>query len=443
MHTRTLIALLLTAPSIALAQSDELFVFSLAEDGNPGNTLIVGGSTLPDLVQDLADTEGDFATFDGLAFDAMLRYAGVDGAIDIAYDPTGGSGGGAVLTINNIEGYDGPPVVLDEADGDLGDQLEDFFLKDNPDIIEDFLSAIAEESVVAITDGNPLSSTARSAKYRFDRFGLFADISPASSQINRMFIDPNDPGQTEPIDDDVPRMEMGSAAIDHGGFLSRIDFVGQTVEADDFSGTSFDVTMSTEMRFTDRFSLVFGLPVGYHTIEGADVFNVGLHLDAPINIVLVEENAEQGFSWTVTPGVSGEAVVSYDFAAGGTLYSFGVTNAFRYEYKKLSLIAAQQITWHESATLDVDEYEIDPGIDQQILKLGGKAVYRFTDGAAIYAGATWTDFLEDAAVDDYITPVAGVAWQLHNGAHLAIGYEGDFGDDYEAHGGRVSFQLPF
>ena len=170
----------------AHAQSDELFVFDLAESGNPSNTLTVGGSTLPDLAQDLADTEGAFASFDGVAFDAMLQYAGVAGALDISYDPTGGMGGGALLTINNIEGYDGPPIVLDEADGDLGDQLEDFFLKDNPDIIKDFLGAIAEQSVVAVTDGNPLASTARSAKYRFDRFGLFADVSPASNQINRI-----------------------------------------------------------------------------------------------------------------------------------------------------------------------------------------------------------------------------------------------------------------
>ena len=184
MNARALILLAAAAalPGAALAQSDELFVFDLTETGNPGNTLIVGGSTLPDLAEDLADTEGDFASFDGVTFDAMLRYAGVDGAIDINYDPSGGAGGGAVLTINSIAGYDGPPIVLDEADGDLGDQLQDFFLKDNPDIIKDFLSAIAETSPVSITDGNPLASTARSARYRFDRFGLYADASPASNQ---------------------------------------------------------------------------------------------------------------------------------------------------------------------------------------------------------------------------------------------------------------------
>lgn len=441
MHARALIVLAVAAlPGVALAQSDELFVFDLAETGNPGNTLIVGGSTLPDLAEDLADTQGDFASFDGVAFDAMLTYAGVNGAIDISYDPTGGSGGGAVITINNIAGYSGPPIVLDEADGDLGDQLQDFFLKDNPDIIKDFLAAIAEQSPVSITDGNPLASTARSARYRFDRFGLFADASPASNQINRMYHDPNETGT---VDDGVPRMERGSVAVDHGGFLSRIDFLGQVVDAGDFSGSNFEVTLSTETRFNERFGLVFGVPIGYHSIEGADVFNLGLHLDAPINIVLVDPDAKQGFSWTVTPGISGEAVVSYDFAAGGTLYSFGATNAFRYDYDRWTFIAAQQYTIHESAELDVDEYKIDPGIDQQILKLGGKVLYRFNEGAGIYGGATWTDFLEDAAVDSYVSPIAGFAWQLHNGANLTIGYEGDFGDDYEAHGGRITFQLPF
>lgn len=442
MNARALIILAASAamPGLALAQSDELFVFDLSETGNPGNTLIVGGSTLPDLAEDLADTQGDFASFDGVAFDAMLRYAGVDGAIDINYDPTGGSGGGVVITINDIAGYDGPPIVLDEADGDLGDQLQDFFLKDNPDIIKDFLSAIAETSPVSITDGNPLASTARSARYRFDRFGLFADASPASNQINRMY---HDPETAEPIEDDVPRMQLGSVAIDHGGFLSRVDFLGQVVEAGDFSGSNFDLTFSTEARFHERFSLVLGLPIGYHTIEGADVFNLGLHLDAPINLMLVEPDAKQGFSWTVTPGVSAEAVVSYDFAAGGTLYSFGITNAFRYDYDKWTFIAAQQYTVHESAELDVDEYTIDPGIEQQILKLGGKVQYRISDGASIYGGAAWTNFLEDAAVDNYVSPVAGISWQLKNGANLTLGYEGDFGDDYEAHGGRLTFQLPF
>jgi len=426
-----------TLPGLAAAQSNELFVFELTETGNPSNTLIVGSSVLPDLAEDLADTQGDFASFDGVTFDAMLRYAGVDGAIDINYTPSGGALGGALLTINNIEGYTGPPIVLDEADGDLGDQLQDFFLKDNPDIIKDFLSAISEQSIVSITDGNPLASTARSAKYRFNRFGLFADASPASNQINRMFIDPIDPGSDEPIEDDVPRMELGSATIDHGGFLSRIDFTGQTVSAGDFEGTSFDINFSTEIRMNERLS------VGYHTIEGADVFNVGLHVDAPINIMLIEEDAKQGLSWTVTPGVSAEAVASYDFAAGGTLYSIGVTNAIRYDYDKFTFIAAQQITLHESTELDVDEYKIDPGVEQQILKLGGKALYRFTDGAAVYVGGTWTDFLEKAAIDNYVTPMAGVMWQLKNGANISLGYEGDFGDDYESHGGRLTFQLPF
>ena len=143
------------------------------------------------------------------------------------------------------------------------------------------------------------------------------------------------------------------------------------------------------------------------------------------------------------PSRASAAVVSYDFAAGGTLYSFGITNAFRYDYDKWTFIAAQQYTVHESAELDVDEYTIDPGIEQQILKLGGKVQYRISDGASIYGGAAWTNFLEDAAVDNYVSPVAGIAWQLKNGANLTLGYEGDFGDDYEAHGGRLTFQLPF
>jgi hypothetical protein len=433
-------------PCLASAQSDELFFFEVTADNNPNNSIVVGRNSLPDLAFDLASGEGDFTSFRRTPFTALLNYAGAENAIEISRFVLSGSQNIYIVGIRNIAGSDGTSVTLIGTPDSLGEQLQDFFLKDNPDIIKDFLAAIAEQSVVSVTDGNPLASTARSAKFRFNRFGMFSDASPASNQINRMFaspIDPGLPGEDEQADDDVPRMELGSAMIDHGGFLSRIDFTGQTVSADGFDGSSFDINFSSETRLTDRVSLAFGVPIGYHTIEGADVFNVGLHVDAPINIMLIEENAKQGFSWTLTPGVSAEGVVSYDFAAGGTLYSLGLTNAFRYDYDKFTFIAAQQITWHESTELDVDEYTIDPGVEQQILKLGGKVVYRFTDGAAVYAGGTWTDFLEEAAVDNYVTPVAGVAWQLKNGAHISLGYEGDFGDDYESHGGRLTFQLPF
>ncbi len=80
----------------------------------------MGGSTLPDLAEDLADTEGDFASFDGVSFDAMLATRVL--MARSTSTTTRGAGGGAVLTINSIAGYDGPPIVLDEADGDLGDR---------------------------------------------------------------------------------------------------------------------------------------------------------------------------------------------------------------------------------------------------------------------------------------------------------------------------------
>jgi len=430
-------------PSIALAQSGDLFVFEISETGNPSNSLIVGGSVLPDLAQDLADTQGDFASFDGVPFDAMIRYAGVNDAVGITYDPTGGSGGGELVTITTLAGYSGPPIVFDAANGDLGDQLQDFFLKNNPDTIKDFLSAISALSPVAVTDGNPLASTARSAKYRFDRFGLFVDLTPAGAQIERLFTpDDTDPaaGESAP---DSPTSTAGSVNAKHGAWNSRIDFFGQAIETDDFSGSSFDLTLSNELRFSDRVALVVGLPLAYHTIEDADVFNAGLHVDLPINLLLVEEDADAGLSWQVTPGGSVDGVGSYDFAAGGVLYTLGLTSSIRYDIGQLSLIAAQQYTFHKSINIDSGDYAFDPGVDQQILKLGGKLVYRFEGGAAIYGGATWTDFLEDSAIDTYTSPVAGIMWQSHSGFNIAAGYEGDFGDGYTSHGGRLSIQFPF
>ncbi|HED53363.1 MAG TPA: hypothetical protein ENJ00_04090 [Phycisphaerales bacterium] len=443
---RLIIPALMLVPSLAAAQSGDLFVFEITETGNPSNTLTVGGSVLPDLAQDLADTQGDFDSFSGVPFDAMIRYAGVDDAVAITYDPTGGSAGGELVTITSLAGYNGPPIVFDAADGDLGDQLQDFFLKNNPDTIKDFLSAVAALSPVAVTDGNPLASTARSAKYRFDRFGLFADLSPADPQLNRLFA-PDTAADPDPLDQteapNAPTNTGGSATTEHGAFRSRIDFFAQAIETDDFSGSSFDLTLSNEIRFSDEIALVVGVPLSYHTIEDADVFNAGLHVDLPINLLLVDEQADSGLSWQVTPGGSIDGVGSYDFAAGGVLYTLGLTSSLRYDIGRLTLIAAQQYTYHKSINIDSGDYAFDPGVDQQILKLGGKLVWRFEGGAVIYGGATWTDFLEDSAIDDYTSPVAGIMWQPHSGFNILAGYEDDFGDGYTSHGGRLSIQFPF
>lgn len=440
----------------AQAQSGELFVFTVSETGNPSNTLTVGGSTLPDLLVDLGDQQGDFASFDGTAFDASIQYAGIPNAVDVSYDPTGGIGGGELVVINGLLGYAGPPIVFDAANGDIGQQLEDFFLQNQDGLIEEFLAAVAELSPVAVTDGNPLASTARSARYSFFRYGLFSDVTPTDRELRRVFAEPaavpmNDPNAPETgdptgdADEASPALFMpqGSTTLDYGGTRFRLDLRGQSIDAGGFTGSSFDLALSTEVRFHDRVSVIVGIPLAYHSVGDGDVFNAGLNAGVPVRILIPDEGDEVGVKWQVTPFANLDTVFSYDLAAGGLLWGFGLNNLLQFDLGPFSFVTSQQYSVHESLTLDVDEYSFDPGVEQQILKLGGKLQWYATDRTYLYAGGVWTDFIEDAAVDSYTTGLAGAGLRTSNGFNVVLGYEGDFGDDYEAHGGSLSLQVPF
>ncbi|MEM8756540.1 MAG: hypothetical protein AAGF47_02005 [Planctomycetota bacterium] len=458
----------------AAAQSDELFQIVVTEQGNPGNQIFVGGSSLPDLVNDLGDTTGEFESFDGLAFDATLDYGGVESAIDISFDPAGGSTGGDLLVINNLLGFSGGPITFDSADGEIGDQLEDFFLGDGEDGIEDaveqFLAAIAEQSLVAATDGNPLASTARTARSSFMRFGLFSDVTPTDRELWRIHSDRTNPtnGQNEPLGDEPafdsgfdPGFDPGFDEIDDGaspslfsatqgaaerryGFARvRADFRGQSVDADGFEGPAFDLNLSGEIRFHSRVSAVIGIPLAFHSVGDGDVYNAGLVLGLPIRLLIPDKHETVGVKWQVTPFGGVDALFSYDLASAGLLYNLGLNNVIAFDYGPVSLVTSQQYTFHQSITLEADDFSIDPSVDQQILKLGGKLQYSVSDNFYIYGGGIWTDFVEDAAIDNYATALAGLGLRASNGFNFVIGYEGDFGDDYEAHGGSVTLQLPF
>lgn len=422
----------------------DLFIFSLTETGNPDNTLTVGGNTIPDLASDLADQAGRFESFDGLPFSAAINYAGIEDAIRINFDPSGGATGGRLLIIENLLGTD-ETFTFDEADGDLGDKLEDFFVKDNPRTIADFLKAASQQSLVAVTDGNPLATTARSADYKFRRHGLYSTFSMTPWHLRSAY-----GAVPRPADD---QDETNAGNTDPTGGLrdstlrsrwrSRIDFQAHTVDAGGFSGSSFSLDTSLEARLTNNISIVFGFPISYHEIEGADVVNLGTHLDIPLRIITPHDEEDFGFTWAITPGGSVDLVGSFDYAAGGMLYSVGVNNRFTYDMPKWSFTLSQQITAHEGTRLSYSGYSFDPGVSQQILKLGAQTTYQFADNFFAYGAFTYSDFLQDAAVDNYVTPAGGLGLRFRNGAHLAAGYEGDFASDFERHGLRVFVHLPF
>lgn len=447
-----LLAILLVGGTVSSASADDLFTFSLIDSADPANSLIVSGNSLPNLAEDFADLEGSFASFNGVAFSASASYAGVNDAVAFTYDPTGGANGGELLTITNLEGF-GPIAPFDEANGDLGNQLKDFFLKDNPDAVSSFLQAVAAQSLIAVTDGNPMSTTARSAKYKYDWFGLNADMSPTDMELFNDFAVRDARRQAtrhqQDLDENGEQQPAGEPALPavpkpSTGWKPRVHFEASTIEAGPFKGHAFDLWIGNEVVFNEHVSLHLGSPLAYTVVEGADVFKGGLHLDVPVRLVIPEPGANVGWTWQVTPGVATEASGSYQYASGGLMLSAGVVNRVTADLPRgWSITAAQSLTFHRGQDLEISGYSFDPGVKQQILKIGGKVSKRIGDKGFIFAGATWTDFLDDAGVDTYWSPTAGIGFQFRSGGVLSIGYDGDIADDFTRHGARIDLSFSF
>jgi hypothetical protein len=447
MRQRTIVASTSIVILAGTAAAQDMFVFELTETGNPNNMISVGDNSLPDLAEDFADVRGDFSSFSGTAFMANLNYAGVANAISFTYDPSGGANGGELLTITNIEGFNGTIPAFDEANGDLGNQLQDFFLMDNPDALSDFMQEMARRSFAAVTDGNPLAATARMARYKYDRFGLNADFTATEMELFRDFsrrdgrnadavaVEGED-GQPVAVDPDFPPHEARS------GWRNRFNVTGGSVEAGDFSGSSVDGYFSSEIVFNEHLSLGLGGNLGYHELEGADVVNGAFHVDLPIRIINPGPHDRWGWTWCVSPGAAAGWSASYDYAAGGAMYCVGAVNRVTLDMPRgWAVTLAQSFTWHRGQKLEIGDYEFDPGVDQKILKVGGKVSKRLGDKAFVFGGATWTDFIEDAAVDNYTTPTAGFGFRFRNGGVLAFAYEGDFADDFNRQ--QIRFDMAF
>jgi hypothetical protein len=440
------LAAALAAAAATSAGAQELFQVEVTPDDPSVMGVTAGGSSLLDLTESLLDTAGVFAPLAGEDFGASLRYAGVDDAIRFRLESDGTR---AELTFPSL----GQTFVFDEADGDVEDQIEDFFKTDGSKTIAAFLKEMNRRSLVAVTDGNPLATTARNARYKFDRFGLHYDMTRREKRVARaepamgLWRQPADGaggGQPEapgPAPSTTRSSQGWIVSGSEDGLRARLDGRVSAVSTDAGDATSATLAASGELRFNRHFGLALSMPISYHEVEGADVINAGLHLDAPIAFV-VPQNPD-GFTWQLTPGALVAGAASIDMVAGGTFWGLGATNLLAYEYRGWNFSFATQFTHFESIELSVDDYDFDPDLSQDVLINGGRVTAPIGDNGYAYGGLAYTRFLEDAAVEDYFTPMAGVGYRAGNGFDFRIGYEGDFGDGYESHALRVGLALPF
>jgi hypothetical protein len=385
-------ALILAAPGAAGAA--ELFGVEAAYSGG---TITQTASSLPDLVDALINNEGAFVPLLGHDFTGSLTYYGIPGAVAVNVQ------GQTQLTLtSSLTGLNRTFTGTSRAD--LEDQLTDWLLKDGSTEAAKLIQAAAARSAAAITDGNPSSATARIADRAFGAFGLF----PAARVMRG-----SEPG--------------GYAALWFHTRQSEADTPIGTAE-----GADYEINIPWWLHFGRHFSLIGNTSGQYMDTEGTAIYGGGSDLGLGIRPFVRDE--ESGFGWQITPFIGLHGVGTYDGATGGLLNQFGITSRLEFQLPhNILLIIANQFSHFNSLEFKIEDVEIDPQIEQDVLKNGVMVDFPLWSEKSLYANGFFVDtrFLQDAAIDNYQTVGAGLSLR---GDRLSLnGYVSrDFASNYSS-----------
>ncbi len=385
-------ALILVVPSVAGAT--DLFG---VEATYSGGTITQTASSLPDLVEALVNNQGAFTPLVGNNFTGNLTYYGLPGAVAVNVQ------GETQLTITSpLTGLNRTFTGTDRHG--LEEQVTDWLLKDGSNEVAKLIQAAAERSAAAITDGNPSSATARIADRAFGAFGLF----PAARAMRG-----SEPGHY--------------AAIWFHTRQSKADTPVGTAESADY-----ELNFPWWLNFGRHFSLIGNASGQYMDTEGTAIYGGGSDLGLGIRPFVRDE--ESTFGWQITPFIGLHGLGTYDGATGGLLNQFGVTSRLEFQLPRgILLIVANQFSHFDSLKFKIEDVEIDPGVEQNVLKNGLMLDVPVWTAKSLYANGFFVDtrFLQDAAVDNYQTLGAGLSLR---GDRMSLnGYVSrDFAGDYSS-----------
>ncbi len=403
-----LAALLVPTPTARAVDLWEILVTNTDGSGIPD--LLVGGSSLPDLLSELVNAQGAFASFSGTAFSADISFAGIANVINVTVDP-----GTQTATITfTILGAGAQTFTFTGAD--LLAQLEQFLQDNIAEQITAFINTINTLSLIAVTDGAPLSTTALSATYVFERFGLHSDLTAWE------------------------RRQAGSEPFKEG-LRGRLDTFYTRISTDVGDGNSIALVPSLEWVLSPEVSIALLFPINYTEIEGADILNVHGSLAIPVRVIAPSDDSPLGL--TLTPFGTLAGAGSVDLVSGGLIGGGGLLGTVSLDFTQVRVSFSSQISSHEGITMRYEKFEFDPGVSQQIWKNGLKTTVNIGENFYIYGTVTYTQFLQNAAVDTYWTPGAGFGFRSPNGFNLTFGYSGDFAVGYRSDLARFTVQLPY
>lgn len=400
------------APFEASATITSRFLANGAVNPNFGRTVSASGKNLTDFVSSLINTSGQFDLLRNSAFDARTSFIGVPNAITFSTNANG-----TVVTMA-LPPIDFRQTFTGATSQEVDDQIRDFFEKNGASTIAAFLKAIAQQSPVAVTDGNPNSATALAASSTFLAQG-FTPVDEIGVGVGQ------DAGA-----DGAP------AKPRFGGF--GIGFNAGKFEAAGFEGESIDFSMSgLSIGFGERVRLLTPLSVNYLKVAGAEVAGLGANLALPIRLKVMGK--ENRWNWRLTPmgGVSARA--SVDLASGALLWQAGLINSVDYRaHPKLVLCFVNQFTTHKSISLEYDTFSFDPQVDQQIVKNGIRVVSPLTRRVIADFFAIDTRFLKEAAVDQFWSFGGSLGFRVSQRFNVTLGVNYDTGTTFKSYSAGLS-----
>jgi hypothetical protein len=397
---------------VTAAHGDLFEIFVTNTDGSGIPDLQVGGFELPELLEDLINGQDAFAAFAGAAFSADITFAGIENAINVTVDPATQT---ATITFT-ILGAGAQTFTFTGAD--LWQQLEQALQDNIANAISELMNQLNQLSAIAITDGAPLSTTALATDYVFERFGLHADLTA----------------------DERRAAEAGNGE-DDVGLRGRLDAWYDNIDTDVADATVIAIAPSLEYVFNQDLSLGFLVPIVYHDIGGAEVLNVHFNLAMPWTVVHAGDLSPVDVR--VTPFGTLAVVGSVDMLSGGAIGGGGVLSTVTLPLGSMTISGSAQYAVYESIGLRYESWELDPNVSQQMVKVGGKLTQYLGDNMYVYGTISYTSFLQDAAVDDWVSPGAGFGYRLDDGLNVSVGWDSDFADGYDSYNVRATFQLPF
>jgi hypothetical protein len=221
--------------------------------------------------------------------------------------------------------------------------------------------AVSAKQQPQLGDGTPISATALLADSTFYGFRTPADRAFATGRNNLIGI-----------------------SFD----ASEFDFKGQ-------KGETYTFPITGALKISDRVRLDYVIPLQYVKLPDVDLFQGGLTLDVPIQLIV--SSGEQPWSWDVTPTLAFAEAGSKEWIGGGAL-----TNLLGYRFKNVALAYGNYLGFFAGHQWTFDDVNFGKHVSQQIMKNGLKVTAQSGDWV-FDAYGIYTQYFQSAAISSYYT----------------------------------------